>query len=118
MALTFPAERTAIGTGSSSLAGVLEPEHRWTVLAPLAVTALTGAANALFIGPMTTRCMRERKHQETRDGKKAYDAGPHSEAMQVLNRRFAWLHGASSMTNLVGCLTTLAYGFYLGERLA
>lgn len=84
---------------------------------PLAVTALTGAANAVFIGPMTTRCMKERKHQETRDGKKAYDAGPHSEAMQTLNTRFAWLHGASSLTNMVGCVATVAYGFYLSERM-
>lgn len=117
IAFTFPAERTAIGTGSSSMTGVLEPEHRWNVLAPLLITALSGAANMLVIGPMTTTCMKERKHQETRDGKRYHDAGPHSDAMQGLNKRFMILHSISSSVNLVGCLTTLWYGFYLGERL-
>lgn len=117
IALTFPAERTAIGMTSSSINGVLEPGHRLHVLTPLLVTALTGAANLLFIGPMTTTCMKERKHQETRDGKRYHDAGPHSQAMQDLNKRFMWLHGLSSSVNMVGCITTLWYGFYLGDRL-
>lgn len=117
IALTFPAERTAIGMTSSSLSGVLEPGHRLHVLTPLLITALTGAANMFVIGPMTTTCMKQRKHQETRDGKRYHDPGPHSEAMQDLNKRFMWLHGASSMVNMVGCITTVWYGFYLGERL-
>ncbi|KAF7846400.1 hypothetical protein BT93_L4461 [Corymbia citriodora subsp. variegata] len=114
---TFPAESTAIGRTSSSLSGVLEPNHRMNVLVPLAVTSLTGLANAVVIGPATTKCMKDRKHQETRDGKKSYDQGPHSEAMQALNTRFAWLHGASSLVNMIGCVTTVWYGFYLGERM-
>lgn len=61
--------------------------------------------------------MRERKHQETRDGKRSYDEGPHSKEMQVLNRRFMVLHGWSSGVNLVGLCATVAYGFYLGGRL-
>lgn len=117
IAFTFPAERTAIGMTSSSIAGVMEPGHRLHVLAPLLITALTGAANMLVIGPMTTTCMKQRKHQETRDGKRYHDNGPHSEAMQQLNKRFMILHSISSSVNLIGCLTTLWYGFYLGDRL-
>ena len=117
LALTFPAERTAIGMTASSLSGVLEEGHRLHVLTPLLTTLICGAANMIVIGPATTKCMKERKHQETRDGKKSYDQGPHSEAMQALNKKFAWLHGASSLVNMVGCIATVWYGFYLGERM-
>ena len=117
LALTFPAERTATGISSSSISGVLDPSNRTHVLTPLLLNALCGAANMLFIGPATTKCMKQRKHQETRDGKKSYDAGPHSQAMQDLNKQFGILHGISSLTNMVGCIATVWYGFYLGERL-
>ncbi|KAK5074009.1 hypothetical protein LTS08_008053 [Lithohypha guttulata] len=117
MALTYPAERTAIGMSQSSISGVLEEGHRLHVATPLFLTLLCGAANMLFIGPATTKCMKERKHQETRDGKKSYDSGPHSEAMQNLNKKFGILHGISSSVNLVGCIATVWYGFYLAERM-
>lgn len=117
LALTFPAERTAIGTTASSLSGVLEEGHRIHVFTPLFTTFLCGVANMVVIGPATTKCMKDRKHQETRDGKKSYDAGPQSETMQELNKRFAYLHGASSLVNMVGCIATVWYGFYLGERM-
>ena len=78
---------------------------------------LTGLTNMVYVGPKTTQIMRERKHQETRDGKKSYDAGEQSEAMQALNKQFGILHGVSSMVNMVGCFATLWYGFYLAERI-
>jgi hypothetical protein len=62
--------------------------------------------------------MRERKHQETRDGKKYWDEGPKSKEMEGLNKRFMWLHGLSSGINLVGFFATIAYGFYLGGRMS
>jgi hypothetical protein len=96
----------------------------------------TSLANMLFVGPETTRIMRERKHQgecstqrsnskndqliytlETRDGKKSFDSPPHSKEMIKLNRAFARMHGASSLLNLVGLLATVWYGFSLAERL-
>lgn len=117
LALTFPGERTAIGRVQSSISGVLEPSSRLHVLTPLAIMCLTGLANMVYIGPKTTQIMRERKHQETRDGKKSYDAGEQSEAMQALNRQFGILHGTSSLVNMVGCFATLWYGFYLAERI-
>lgn len=117
LALTFPGERTAIGRVPSSISGILEPSSRIHVLTPLAIMFLTGLTNMVYVGPKTTQIMRERKHQETRDGKKSYDAGEQSEAMQALNKQFGILHGVSSMVNMVGCFATLWYGFYLAERI-
>jgi hypothetical protein len=86
-------------------------------LTPLATMLISGLLNVLYLGPATTTCMRERKHQETRDGKKNYDPGPHSQEMQLLNKKFEYLHGASSLVNLVGWIAMVSYGFYLGDRL-
>ncbi|KAL2419681.1 hypothetical protein ABEF95_003988 [Exophiala dermatitidis] len=118
LALTFPAERTAIGMTASSVSGVLEPQNRLHVLTPLVTIFLTGLANAAYVGPETTKCMRERKHQETRDGKKSYDPPPHSTEMQKLNEKFGRLHGISTLLNLVGWTATVWYGFYLADRIA
>lgn len=78
----------------------------------------TATANLAYIGPATTKCMRERKHQETRDGKKSYDAPPHSQEMQALNQQFSRLHGASSLVNLLSWMASLWYGFYLADRIS
>lgn len=104
---------------------------------------ITGLANLVYIGPETTRVMRLRKHQgmsgdllvavrtgrgceyeltecfhtETRDGKKAYDAAPHSEAMQKLNTQFSILHSISSVTNLIGLGAMIWYAGSLVEIL-
>ena len=117
LALTLPAERTAIGSVAGGLPGVLDPINRINVLTPLAIIFLTSAANCFYLGPVTTKTMRERKHQETRDGKQSYDPGPHSKEMERLNRRFGVLHGMSASLNVVGGLATMWYGFYLGGRL-
>jgi hypothetical protein len=76
-----------------------------------------GLVNWLVVGPATTKIMRERKHQETKDGKKYWQEGDRSEDMQKLNKRFSILHGASSSVNLVGIFATVYYGFILGDRL-
>lgn len=77
----------------------------------------TALANLLYVGPKTTEIMKVRKHQETKDGKKSYDKGPHSKQMQALNRQFGILHGVSSLVNLVGFLGMCWYGVLLGEGL-
>ena len=79
---------------------------------------ISGVANLVYVGPQTTEVMMLRKHQETRDGKKSYDKGPHSKEMEVLNHRFSVLHGVSSAVNLVGFLGMCWYGVLLGEGLA
>lgn len=78
---------------------------------------VTGLINWLYVGPQTTEIMKLRKHQETRDGKKSYDVGPHSAEMQKLNKQFGVLHGVSSLVNLVGFLSMCWYGVVLGEGL-
>lgn len=63
LAITYPGEKTVLRRTDSSLAGVLAPENRYTVLAPLALIFSMGLANATIVGPATTRVMRQRKHQ-------------------------------------------------------
>ena len=75
------------------------------------------ASNLLWAGPVTTRIMKERKHQETKDGKKSYDSGTQSKEMQRLNKAFGRMHGISALTNLVALGVTVYYGFLLAERL-
>ena len=113
LAVTYPGDSLT----SSSISGVLDLSTRYSVLAPIVTMGICGAANLLVIGPATTKCMRERKHQETRDGKKSYDAGPHSPEMQRLNKQFGKLHGASSIVNLISVIATIVYGVTLGNRL-
>ena len=78
---------------------------------------VSGVTNLIYVGPKTTEIMKLRKHQETRDGKKSYDKGPHSKEMQALNKQFGVLHGVSSLVNLVGFLGMCWYGVLLGEGL-
>lgn len=77
----------------------------------------TSLINLLYVGRQSTKIMALRKHQETRDGKKSYDTGPHSEEMQKLNKQFGLLHEISSLVNLVGFLGMCWYGVLLGEGL-
>ncbi|KAH6633706.1 hypothetical protein C7974DRAFT_177043 [Boeremia exigua] len=83
----------------------------------IATMFATALANLVYLGPQTTRVMVERKHQETRDGKAAYDKGPHSVAMQKLNTRFSVLHSVSSVVNLVGLGAMVWYAAVLGGGL-
>ncbi|KAG9190829.1 hypothetical protein G6011_08917 [Alternaria panax] len=79
---------------------------------------LTALVNWVYVGPKTTEVMGLRKHQETRDGKKSYDAGPHSKEMQALNKQFAILHSVSSMVNMVGLGAMIWYGAVLADGLS
>ncbi|EOA90083.1 hypothetical protein ACJQWK_07654 [Exserohilum turcicum] len=78
----------------------------------------TAVVNLVYIGPKTTEVMGIRKHQETRDGKKSYDSGPHSKEMQALNKQFAILHGVSTLINLAGLGAMIWYGGVLAEGLS
>ena len=130
LALTFPGSTIPAQLSSTTsttswgvshtaggFAGVFELSNRWTVLMPLATIFVTSLVNLIYVGPTTTKVMRERKHQETRDGKRSYDDPPHSPEMQAFNRRFATMHGVSSFLNMVGCGATVLYGFYLATRI-
>lgn len=76
----------------------------------------TALLNWVYIGPKTTEVMGLRKHQETRDGKKSYDAGPHSKEMQALNKQFGALHGISTIINMIGLGAMVWYAGVLEER--
>lgn len=54
---------------------------------------------------------------ETRDGKKSYDAGPHSKEMLALNKKFGRVHGISSLVNMISLIATVYYGAVLSKRL-
>jgi len=122
LALTWPGDKIASLGGedmrsNASFSGLLEAPNRWTALVPIALMFGTSLLNLVLLGPMTTRVMKERKHQETRDGKKYYDPGPKSLEMQRLNSSFMKLHGASSLSNLIGLGAMVYYGFTLAEKL-
>lgn len=137
---TYPGEKL-LGIGGEyirenvGLSGVMAEANRWTVLGPLATMFATAVLNLVLVGPATTKTMKARHHQgksilrqpypsylltflpETRDGKKSYDAGPHSQEMQKLNTSFATLHSVSTILNLAGFGSMIYYGFILGSRL-
>ncbi|KAK5173885.1 uncharacterized protein LTR77_002566 [Saxophila tyrrhenica] len=123
MALTWPGEKIAGAAGmgvmrqNTGWRGLMEDSNLWTALVPIGLMFGTSLLNLVVLGPATTKVMRDRKHQETRDGKKYYDPGPKSAEMQRMNSSFAKLHGASSMANVVGLAAMLFYGVVLGEML-
>ncbi|KAK4554875.1 hypothetical protein LTR86_008023 [Recurvomyces mirabilis] len=127
LALTWPGEKIA-GLGNAvvrrgeGVSGLLRHGHGeadffWTALVPIAVMFGSAAVNLIVLAPWTTSIMKQRKHQETRDGKRYYDPGPKSDAMQKLNTSFSILHSASSIVSLVGTGYMIYYGFVLADRL-
>lgn len=108
---TYPSPITRLYPSATQASG---DRLAFTLLATMLVTSV---ANLVYVGPATTKIMVERKHQETRDGKRSYDEGPHSKEMEALNRRFGVLHGVSSLVNLGGFLAMCWYGVLLGEGL-
>ncbi|KAL4892989.1 hypothetical protein BDV59DRAFT_179226 [Aspergillus ambiguus] len=100
------------------VSGLLDSENCCSTLAPLAVTVVAGLVNMFVLRPLTVNTMTERHRQETRDGKKSYDPAPHSKEMVALNKRFARLHGMSSLLNLACLGATIYYGVVLSKRLA
>ncbi|POS88203.1 hypothetical protein EPUL_000343 [Erysiphe pulchra] len=111
IAITYPGSAGK----ASGIKGVFE--NRRSALIPIATILVTSSINLLLVGPATTKAMRERKVQETRDGKKYTDPAPHSEEMQRLNSLFSKLHGISSLLNLLGFISTISYGFTLASRI-
>ncbi|KAJ5235348.1 uncharacterized protein N7469_004516 [Penicillium citrinum] len=106
------------GGQALGLSGLVAPENRLNTFLPMATVAVTGLINMFVLRPLTVNIMRERKHQETRDGKRSYDPAPHSKEMVALNKRFGRLHGMSSLVNMVSFIATVYYGAVLSKRLA
>jgi hypothetical protein len=47
--------------------------------------------------------------------KTSWDAPPHSEEMEALNKRFIEIHSISSFLNLMTAVASIAYGFTLAQ---
>ncbi|KAL8806827.1 MAG: hypothetical protein Q9182_001087 [Xanthomendoza sp. 2 TL-2023] len=120
LALTYPGRSSSTGikpAAKSSVGGFFAEENQWTTLLPIATCFAATVLNLVWAGPKTNEIMRLRKHQETRDGKKAYDPPPHSQKMQQMNKAFSRMHGISASLNLVALAGTVVYGVVLAERL-
>ncbi|WEW60565.1 hypothetical protein PRK78_006052 [Emydomyces testavorans] len=117
VAATYPGEKLLGHTGPSSISGVLADGHGVSTLLPLTITFVSGLANVLVFEPATSKIVKERKRQESIDGKKYYDPGPHSKEMMKLNKSFGRVHGISTIINFVGLAATLYYGKTLADRL-
>ncbi|KAM0500299.1 hypothetical protein ACHAPB_005642 [Verticillium nonalfalfae] len=117
LALTYPGSSNPLGV-ASGLGGLLDEANFRGTLLPIATMFVTGAVNLLVVLPATQKIIAARYAQEKKDGKKSYDAAPHSQEMQALNKRFGKMHGVSSLLNLGTFIATIAYGFTLGSRLS
>ncbi|OJD25493.1 hypothetical protein ACJ73_03142 [Blastomyces percursus] len=117
VALTYPGTKTFVGRGPSSLSGVFAEDQRTTTLLPLVTMFVAGLTNRFILGPMTAKVMRQRRHQETIDGKKSYDPAPHSKEMLRLNKSFARVHGICSLVSLLSLSSAVYYGVVLANRL-
>ena len=120
LAQTFPGMKYLADRGpgvQSGIGGVFDKRSQLNALLPLSLMFFSGLANTVWLGPVTTKVMKERKHQETRDGKKYYDEGPHSTEMQKLNKKFGMLHGISSLANLIGFGAAVFYGATIADML-
>ncbi|KAK3626957.1 hypothetical protein LTR56_019496 [Elasticomyces elasticus] len=125
LALTWPGDSlgsvklggNALARKDTGFAGVMAQSNFWDALVPIAVMFGTSLLNLVVLGPATTKVMRQRKHQETRDGKRYHDPGPKSTEMQRLNSSFNYIHSASSLSNLIGTGAMIFYGFVLAEKM-
>ncbi|TID24002.1 hypothetical protein E2P81_ATG02310 [Venturia nashicola] len=116
MAFTYKSTDVTSPSVSHGLIALLHAPSQ-TPLYAITGMALCGLTNWLILGPMTTLTMKTRKHQETKDGKKYYDAGPKSQEMKALNKKFSVLHGISSTVNMIEVGVLFWYASVLGNRL-
>ncbi|GAA5829151.1 hypothetical protein JCM11251_004142 [Rhodosporidiobolus azoricus] len=79
----------------------------------LAVMAVSGVANWAVVGPWTTAVMKRRHRKERLEGKDYSDPAA-SDEMKLLNRKFAKLHGVSSLINLAFLLAAVAHTAHIG----
>ncbi|KAH9898855.1 hypothetical protein F4778DRAFT_741330 [Xylariomycetidae sp. FL2044] len=115
LALTYPGSGGLLG-GPTGISGVLHESNRLGVLTPLAIAFSTGLVNLVYLLPETNKITAQRRQQEKKDGKRSWDAPPHSQEMTTLNKKFSRIHGYSSLLNLVTLAATIFYGFTLAAR--
>ncbi|KAI1917395.1 hypothetical protein LOZ39_000387 [Ophidiomyces ophidiicola] len=117
VAATYPGEHSLGVSGPSGFAGVLADGHGVSTLLPLTLTLVGGLANLLVFQRATSKIMGQRKRQESIDGKKYYETGPHSKEMIQLNKSFGRIHGISTLVNFAALAATIYYGKTLADRL-
>lgn len=54
---------------------------------------------------------------EVKDGNQSWEKTAHSKDMKALNRKFAKIHGYSSLFNLITFIATVVYGVQLSARI-
>ncbi|KAK0748665.1 hypothetical protein B0T21DRAFT_277811 [Apiosordaria backusii] len=117
LAITYPGSQNPFGI-TSGISGFLHSSNRYSTFVPITAAFASALANLAFVGPLTTKVMDERKLQERKDGKKSWDAPPHSQEMQALNKQFSILHGVSSLLNLGTFVGSVVYGVTLSKRIS
>jgi hypothetical protein len=80
----------------------------------MAITFAASTINLFIVGPKTTQVMKQRKIQETKDGKKKDDE-EQSDEMKSLNKRFEFLHGVSAMLGIAAWGATAWYGVRIAD---
>jgi hypothetical protein len=80
----------------------------------MAITFAASTINLFIVGPKTTQVMKQRKIQETKDGKKKDDE-EQSDEMKALNKRFEFLHGVSAMLGIAAWGATAWYGVRIAD---
>ncbi|KAF8922246.1 hypothetical protein CPB85DRAFT_1266581 [Mucidula mucida] len=80
----------------------------------LASVSVVQGLNHFVIGPLTSKTMFERHRQEKTEGK-AYNEADVSSDMKTLNKRFAQLHGISSLANLWAVIALSFHGLWIGS---
>lgn len=66
MLLTYPGQTIGGIRVNTGISGAFMRANRWTAFVPLATTLVTSMANLFFLGPATTRAMKQRHHQGIR----------------------------------------------------
>lgn len=85
-------------------------------LVSLVVPLVANAINWLYLGPKTTKLMFQRHAQEKQEGIDAYkDKDKASPKIQAMSKKFARLHGISSLLNLASFGALIIHGSVSGS---
>ncbi|THH12163.1 hypothetical protein EW145_g159 [Phellinidium pouzarii] len=80
----------------------------------LASIAFQQGTNHFLVGPLTSKIMFQRHKLEKAEGKSYNEEGV-SNDMKALNKRFAQMHGWSSMFNLNAVIALIFHGLWIGH---
>ncbi|KAI0080003.1 hypothetical protein K474DRAFT_1638322 [Panus rudis PR-1116 ss-1] len=81
----------------------------------LGISILSQVANQFVIGPLTSKTMFQRHKLEKAEGKSYNESGVSAE-MKALNKKFAQLHGISSLANLTSFIALAFHGLWIANK--